>query len=90
MADGTDPREVVEAGYDAVADNYAALERAGHEWPRLRWLRDLLSRVKPGSRVLDVGCGNGIPATREIARLHEAIGIDISSAQIERATANDT
>ena len=88
MADGTAPREVVEAGYDVVADDYAALECAGHEWPRLRWLRDMLARVTPGARVLDVGCGNGIPATREIAGQYKAIGIDISSAQIERATRN--
>jgi predicted TPR repeat methyltransferase len=88
IADGTAPSEVVGAGYNVVADDDAALECAGHEWPRLRWLRDMLAHVTPGARVLDVGCGNGIPATREIARQHEAIGIDISNAQIERATRN--
>ena len=41
-----------------------------------------------GERVLDVGCGNGIPATREIALAHQAVGIDISAAQIERAREN--
>jgi len=84
----TEPRRIVEAGYDAVAGRYATLEPPEHEWPRMRWLRDLLGRVRPGERVLDVGCGNGIPATREIALAHQAVGIDISAAQIERAREN--
>ena len=85
MATEADPRKIVESGYDSVAGQYADLESPEHEWPRMRWLRDLLGRVRPGERVLDVGCGNGIPATREIALAHEAVGIDISAAQIERA-----
>jgi hypothetical protein len=45
----------VAAGYDQVADAYAALEQPGREWPRLRLLRDLLARLRPGSSVLDLG-----------------------------------
>jgi len=88
VADPSNRRRVVAAGYDAVADDYAALEPAGEEWPRLRWLRELLFEVQEGAWVLDVGCGNGLPATREIARRHHAIGVDISRAQIERARGN--
>lgn len=88
MAAETDPRAIVEAGYDAVADRYAALEAQGREWPRMRWLSELLDRVESGARVLDVGCGSGIPATREIATRYEAVGIDISAIQIERAREN--
>ena len=81
-------REIVEAGYDAVADRYAALESERDRWPRMRWLRRLLSLVADGSRVLDVGCGNGVPATQVIAERHEATGIDLSVAQIDRARRN--
>ena len=88
MATEADPRKIVESGYDAVAGRYAQLEPEEHEWPRMRWLRELLARVEPGERVLDVGCGNGIPATREIALAHQAVGVDISAAQIERAREN--
>jgi hypothetical protein len=34
-------REIVERGYDQVADQYARLE-GGAGWPRLRWLSKLL------------------------------------------------
>ena len=44
--------------------------------------------LRPGSSVLDLGCGNGVPALREIARLHRAVGVDISKTQTELARAN--
>jgi SAM-dependent methyltransferase len=78
----------VEAGYDLVADRYAALEAEGSEWPRMRWLDRLLERTRPGARVLDVGCGNGLPATRAIAERFDATGVDVSAAQLERARRN--
>ena len=81
-------RRVVEAGYDAVAFEYAALERPGHEWPRLRLLRETLERVQPASTVLDLGCGNGVPGLFEIARSHEAIGLELSKRQADLASAN--
>jgi cyclopropane fatty-acyl-phospholipid synthase-like methyltransferase len=88
MAEHAEARRIVESGYDAVADRYAALEGEPEAWPRQRWLAKLLSLVPDGSRVLDVGCGNGVPATRTIAERHEATGIDVSAAQIERARRN--
>jgi ubiquinone/menaquinone biosynthesis C-methylase UbiE len=81
-------KELVAAGYDEVAEEYARLERPGQEWPRLRLLRELLARVQPGSNVLDLGCGNGVPALREIGRLHRAVGVDISKTQIDLAESN--
>jgi cyclopropane fatty-acyl-phospholipid synthase-like methyltransferase len=83
-----DPRPIVETGYDRVADSYAALEAEDHEWPRMRWLKRLLDRIEPGAEILDVGCGNGVPATRAMAARHRALGVDVSAAQIERAKRN--
>lgn len=79
-----DPHRLVARGYDLAAEAYGRLE-GSRPWPRTRWLRDLLSRLPPGSRVLDLGCGSGMPATQEIARNHRALGVDVSSRQIELA-----
>jgi cyclopropane fatty-acyl-phospholipid synthase-like methyltransferase len=51
-------------------------------------VRAFIADLPDGSRVLDVGCGNGIPATREIAAKHRAIGVDISPAQVALARSN--
>jgi cyclopropane fatty-acyl-phospholipid synthase-like methyltransferase len=82
-----DPARIVAAGYDRVAEEYARLEE-GVEWPRLRRLQALLAQLEPGSDVLDVGCGNGVPALQEIAREHRAVGVDVSARQVELARAN--
>ena len=81
MEPSRDPRQVVAAGYVKVALRYLELERDESEWPRMRWLRELLSRLPDGSDVLDVGCGNGVPATKLIAERHRTTGIDISAVQ---------
>lgn len=83
-----DPGEVVARGYDKVADRYEALESEGAPWPRLKRVIAFIEPLANGSHVLDLGCGNGIPATREIAKSHAVTGVDISSEQIRRAEAN--
>jgi ubiquinone/menaquinone biosynthesis C-methylase UbiE len=82
-----DPKQVVEQGYDQVADAYAHLED-GTEWPRMRWVRKLLSYLSPGSSVLDLGCGSGIPADIEFSKQHLVTGVDISQAQVSLARQN--
>lgn len=88
MKPSSDPKEVVAAGYDKVAARFAELETADSEWPRMRWLREVLSRLPDGSNVLDVGCGSGVPAMKLIAERHRATGIDIAAVQIELARRN--
>ena len=78
--------EIIARGYDQVADEYAALESAEAPWPRLEARAGVRGRPPRGSRILDVGCGNGLPATRELALRHEVTGVDISEEQIARAS----
>jgi SAM-dependent methyltransferase len=79
-----DPKEIVARGYDAIALRYA--QWAGQiEKPTLEWVRDLDARLRPGSDVLDLGCGRGVPVARELARRHRVTGVDISGVQIELA-----
>ena len=61
--DPDNPKRMVELGYDKVAHDYAQLE-GEIEWPRMRWLKLLLTKLEPGSSVLDLGCGSGDPAVK--------------------------
>jgi cyclopropane fatty-acyl-phospholipid synthase-like methyltransferase len=46
----------------------------------------LAELLRPRAKVLDLGCGAGIPATKLLAeRNFDVLGIDISAVQIERA-----
>src|SRR5205823_5193454 len=38
-----------------------------------------------GTATMCIGCGRGVPATRELARRHRVTGVDISAVQVELA-----
>ncbi len=80
-----DNKKVVREGYDKVSEAYRAdtfdYENSGY-FTYLSWLQPKLS---PQSRVLDLGCGNGIPVSQELSKQHHVHGVDISPRQIERA-----
>jgi SAM-dependent methyltransferase len=79
-----EPKEIVARGYDAIALRYA--EWAGQiQSPALGWVRDLDARLADESDVLELGCGRGVPVTRELARRHRVTGVDISAVQVELA-----
>ncbi len=79
-----EPKEIVARGYDAIALRYA--EWAGQvDSPVMEWVRDLDARLDVDADVLELGCGRGVPATRELARRHRVTGVDISAVQIELA-----
>jgi 2-polyprenyl-3-methyl-5-hydroxy-6-metoxy-1,4-benzoquinol methylase len=82
------PRRLVAAGYDEIADAY--LDRFGVSVVRQKWLGHLIESLhSEGSRVLDLGCGAGIPVARDLAALgHSVIGVDGSTQQIVRARRN--
>ncbi|GAA4567837.1 class I SAM-dependent methyltransferase [Planotetraspora kaengkrachanensis] len=49
----------------------------------------LIKQLKPGSRVLDVGCGTGAPSAQQFAQAGcEVTGIDISPVMLEIAREN--
>src|SRR5262245_19379092 len=84
-----DPKRIVADAYDRIAERY--LEWRGRQ-PRQdelrRWLELVENNVRPGARVLDIGCGAGIPLTRALSEAFDVTGIDISVRQIELAQAN--
>ena len=83
-----DPGRVVVAGYEHVADSY--LDRFGVSAVRQKWLDRLADSLPAGGgRVLDLGCGAGIPVARDlVARGHAVVGVDGSARQLDRARRN--
>lgn len=71
-------------GYDAIAERYAEWA-SSFESPALHWVEKLEERLPERSRVLELGCGGGGPATRALAARHDVVGVDISERQLERA-----
>ena len=49
------------------------------------WLRPFFERLPPDARVVDLGCGCGVPTTRYLARRFQVTGVDISDVQVDRA-----
>jgi ubiquinone/menaquinone biosynthesis C-methylase UbiE len=81
--DMADPKALVARGYDRMALRYASWKVEGN--PAMRFVRELDVRLRAGSDVLELGCGRGVPVTRELAKRHRVTGVDISAAQIELA-----
>jgi SAM-dependent methyltransferase len=75
--------EIVRAGYNAIADRYLA--GRGEDTEDVRLLDDLVRRLPRGARVLDAGCGPGVPVTRRLSRRHRVVGVDFSEVQIRIA-----
>ena len=82
-----EPKRIVAAGYDAVAERYRDWAEAD-AWPRLEWLALLEAEVSDGAKVLELGCGAGVPVTRRLAKRYRVTGVDISLRQIELAREN--
>lgn len=79
-----DPKDIVRDGYDRISREYRGDEDEDGQYAA--WLGELAARVPEGGRVLDLGCGNGIPASRWLATNgFEIHGVDFSQVMIERA-----
>lgn len=81
-------RAVVEAGYDALGERYGSWAGATDDPDRERLLAELLARLPASGRVLDLGCGSGIPSTRALAERFEVTGVDLSAGQLAAARRN--
>jgi SAM-dependent methyltransferase len=87
-----DQRDLVRRGYDAVShayrsdDGQPAGSSAEHVSRYAGWVKELAGLLPGGAVVVDLGCGAGVPATRELAdRGLRVIGVDFSAVQLSRA-----
>lgn len=81
------PKTIVRVGYDAISHAYRAdtfdFDNSGYKV----FLTEFEQYLKPGDRVLDLGCGCGVPVARHLARRYAVTGVDISETQVTRAQA---
>ncbi len=82
-----DPKKIVEQGYDKISYAYRTDEGTGMESDYAGWLAELTPLLEPGTAVLDLGCGCGVPEAQILAEQFQVTGVDISPVQIERAQA---
>jgi cyclopropane fatty-acyl-phospholipid synthase-like methyltransferase len=82
----------VRRGYDEVSwayrsDSGASDPESAESTVRYaRWIDELTSQLADGARVLDIGCGAGVPADRLMVEAGMTVtGVDISQTQIDRA-----
>jgi len=71
---------IVRAGYDAIAAEYLAARSRDSDDVRL--LPELIDRLPEGARVLDAGCGAGVPVTRLLSQSFDVVGVDFAEAQV--------
>lgn len=79
-----DYKRLVAEGYNTCAAAYEQARRATLH-PEIKWFKKQLPNRAP---VLDLGCGSGLPVTRELAKRFVVTGVDISAEQIRRARQN--
>ena len=85
-------RALVRRGYDAISlayrsDGGNAVASSAEDVSRyVGWVAELAGLLRPGARVVDLGCGAGIPATRElVGHGLQVLGVDFSAVQLRRA-----
>jgi SAM-dependent methyltransferase len=85
-------RALVRRGYDAISlayrgdDGAPASPSAADVTRYAGWVDELARLLPAGARVLDLGCGAGVPATRDLAALGlNVLGVDFSAVQVHRA-----
>ncbi len=85
-------RDLVRRGYDAISvayrsDNGQPASSTSEGVSRYGgWIDELASLLPGRAVVVDLGCGAGLPATRELAdRGLRVLGVDFSGVQLSRA-----
>jgi predicted TPR repeat methyltransferase len=75
------------AGFDAIGASYD--EVFPHKDGQVHATQLLLERLAPAARVLDLGCGTGLPTAHQLAAAGCAVtGVDISAVMLDLARRN--
>ena len=75
--------------YDLIADWYASDRMGTTDGGGVPEVMALASSIRVGGRVLDIGCGNGVPLTKGLlASGYRVVGLDSASNMLRRFRTN--
>ena len=75
------------AAFDAIGERYDDV--FPHKSGQIIATQWMIDRLAPGARVLDLGCGTGVPTAGMLAESGlEAVGIDVSTEMLALARRN--
>lgn len=81
-----DPRKIVAEGYNGITREYLELVKSMESTVRSKYLDMLNDLLSPGSTILELGCGAGVPMTRRLVdEGFKVTGVDISREQLALA-----
>ena len=83
-----DPKQIVADGFDYIAEQHEKWASNIRVAERTKYTDVLLERLPKGAKVLELGCGLGLPTTEQLAKKFAVTGVDISAQQIALAQQN--
>ena len=81
-----DHKNVVRESYNTIADEYLATR--AKKSSDIALLDKFTKHLEPNAKVLDAGCGAGIPVAQILSQDFNVTGVDFSEKQIELAKKN--
>jgi SAM-dependent methyltransferase len=84
----SDPKQIVRQGYDLVVRQHLEWTQQVRRHERERYTDILRQLVPSGGRILELGCGAGLPTTRALAEHFAVTAVDISAGQLALAQHN--
>ena len=83
-----DPKKFVADGYDNIAEQHEEWASNIRIEERAKYTAVLFEKLPKGAEVLELGCGSGIPTTKQLANKFAVTGVDISVKQVTLAQQN--
>ena len=81
-----DKRKLVKTGYNQCAKNYADNRDL---FKSQKYLEDLAEKLPVGAKILDIGCGSGVPIDKFLLEKgFKVTGVDISEEMVKLAKIN--
>ncbi len=88
MSMSDNPRAIVAQGYNRIAERFQEWNTTQRVEERSRYVQILLDHAQRGMRLLDLGCGQGVPITKQLADRYRVTAVDMSIANAKSAANN--